>query len=539
MSSDENREREPQATPAEPAAGHAQPETAGPSQAAGTPVTPDVTEVIPAASAAEAISPAEPQAVTPEQLAEAVRHQAERSETLRGDLGPGASEAPAEVARETSPEAPAPDATAVIPPISPVETVPQPGAWVQPPVSPAPAQPGPFGQHGTPGQHGTQTGQFPAVSGPYNQGGPYFPGNPVPPAFQAPKKKSALPKILAGTAAALIIALTAGTVGGVVGFALGDGDVRSPISTSSGRAVTNEESFAGVVDKVQAAVVGVKTPTGSGSGVVFNSSGYILTNNHVIDGAGGQINVTFNDGKTVPAKLVGADASNDLAVLKVDNTDNLTALQFADSDAIKVGDPVLAVGNPLGLEGTVTGGIISAKDRTITEGGGQNSPFERPKQGNRLSGLLQTDAAINSGNSGGALVDAAGRLVGINTAIATSGDSKGNIGVGFAIPSNKAKKVAEQLMKGGKVATPYAGVKVVDSDKGGALVQSVEAGGPAASAGLAQGDVITQVNGKSIKGSAELISRIQSAAPGDKLTLTVDREGKQQTVTITIGEKPN
>ncbi|MBG6140952.1 S1C family serine protease [Longispora fulva] len=494
-------------------------------------------QAAPGEAAAVPAAPTEALAVTPEQLADAVRAQAERSEALRGDLEQGAYTAPTEVARETNlgPAAASHGAPAAAP--TPGHT---PG-W-----SPATQTTGQYPTSGhpqpvfvpAPGQPGAPQ----PLSGPGGPAGPpYYPGGHPMPAFaQQPtprKKMGTLPKVLIGTAAALVLAVTAGTVGGVVGFALGDSNSGSSVvQTSTGRAVTNGGTLADVANQALKSVVGVKTATGEGSGVVFNKDGYIVTNNHVIAGARGQIQVTLPDGKTVPATLVGTDPTNDLAVLKIDGVDGLEPILFADSSAVKVGDDVLAIGNPLGLDGTVTKGILSARDRTIDEG----SDTQSQSQGNRLSGLLQTDAAINPGNSGGALTDAAGRLIGINTAIATGGSgSKGNIGVGFAIPSNKVKSVVEQLMKGGKVGHPYIGVRVLNSTtQAGAVVDSTDPNSPAAQAGLAKGDLITGVNGKPVKNQDELISAIQSGNPGDKLTLTVVRDGKTVTVPVTVGSSP-
>ncbi|WP_412542097.1 trypsin-like peptidase domain-containing protein [Longispora sp. K20-0274] len=497
-------------------------------------VTESATEAVPAAVASTEVLPAaaastDALAVTPEQLADAVRAQAERSEALRGDLEQGAYTAPTEVARETNlGQAPAG--------WTPAHQGAAQHTQPQPVFVPAPDQPGgPAPLSGSAGPAGLGGPNGPGTPG----GPPFYPGGHPMPAFQpqpTPRKKmGTLPKVLIGTAAALVISITAGTVGGVVGFALGDNNSGSSVvQTSTGRAVTNGGTLADVAEMAQKSVVGVKTATGEGSGVVFDKDGYIVTNNHVIAGARGQVQVTLPDGKTVPATLVGTDPTNDLAVLKIDGVDGLQPIVFADSSAVKIGDDVLAIGNPLGLDGTVTKGILSARNRTIDEGS------ETQSSGNRLSGLLQTDAAINPGNSGGALTDAAGHLIGINTAIATGGSgSKGNIGVGFAIASNKVKSVVEQLMKGGKVGHPYIGVRVVNSTtQAGAVVDSTEANSPAAQAGLVKGDLVTGVNGKPVKNQEELVSAIQAGKPGDKLTLTVVRDGKTVTVPVTVGESP-
>ena len=270
---------------------------------------------------------------------------------------------------------------------------------------------------------------------------------------------------------------------------------------------------------------------GMGSGIIVSDEGYILTNHHVIDGAE-EIRVELNDRRTYPARLVGSDAPSDLAVLKVEER-NLPALAMGDSDAARVGDVVLAIGNPLGLEQTVTAGIISAKGRSTGLSDGSFEDF------------LQTDAPINQGNSGGALVSAAGELVGINSQILSP--TGGNIGIGFAIPANMAKSVMEQLIRNGKVRRGSLGVTIqpVTSDIAaslglqdvrGALVNSVSTGSPAERAGLRQGDVITAFNGAPIADTNSLRNAVAGTQPGAEVSLTVRREGREQQLRATLGE---
>jgi len=271
---------------------------------------------------------------------------------------------------------------------------------------------------------------------------------------------------------------------------------------------------------------------GLGSGVIVRSDGTILTNYHVVDGAQ-QIKVDLPDKRTLDAKVVGTDKPSDLAVLKV-KASNLPVLPLGDSDKVRVGDVVLAVGNPLGLEQTVTAGIISAKGRST--GLSDGSSFED---------FLQTDAPINQGNSGGALVNTNGELVGINSQILSP--SGGNIGIGFAIPSNMAKSVMEQLLKTGKVERGQLGVGIqkVTSDIAaslglqnvqGVIVNSVLPNSPADRAGLRQGDIITAFNGSRVVDSNELRNRVASTAPGTVVTLTVLRDGREQQLRATLGE---
>jgi putative serine protease PepD len=227
-------------------------------------------------------------------------------------------------------------------------------------------------------------------------------------------------------------------------------------------------------------------------------------------------------------------------VVKAQGVSGLTAAKFGDSNALQVGDTVLAIGSPLGLQGSVSLGIVSALNRTIQEGGSpQQSPFGTQQQQatTNIAGAVQTDAAINPGNSGGALVNTLGEVVGINTAIATSSGSDGNIGVGFAIPSNRVNEVAQALMKGQKVSHPYIGVGVGTADgNAGATVTSVVGSSPAEKAGLKQGDVIVKAGDKDIHNGDDLLNVVQSSKVGDKLQLTVSRGGSTQSVTVTVGE---
>lgn len=270
---------------------------------------------------------------------------------------------------------------------------------------------------------------------------------------------------------------------------------------------------------------------GLGSGVIVSTEGYILTNHHVIDGAQ-QIEVELREQRTVDAKLVGSDAPSDLAVLKIEQA-GLSALALADSDKVQVGDVVLAIGNPLGIGQTVTMGIISAKSRRT---GLSNGSFED---------FLQTDAPINRGNSGGALVDSSGNLVGINSQILSP--SGGSIGIGFAIPSNMARDVLDQLIKNGKVRRGHLGIVVQPvtddiasslrlSSPRGVIVSQVKRGSPAERAGLKQGDVILALNGNAVSDPNSFRNDIAGTAPGQTVTLRIWREGNEQELRPTLGE---
>ena len=274
---------------------------------------------------------------------------------------------------------------------------------------------------------------------------------------------------------------------------------------------------------------------GLGSGVVVRPDGYILTNNHVVDGAD-QVTVDLSDGRSLKAKVVGTDEPSDLAVLKIEGT-NLATLALGDSDAVRVGDVVLAVGNPLGVGQTVTMGIVSAKGRAT--GGAGDGSFED---------FIQTDAPINRGNSGGALVSTNGQLIGINSQILSP--SGGSIGIGFAIPANMARNVMTQLIDNGQVRRGMLGVTIqpVTSDIArslgleqvrGALVNTVTPGSPAERAGVRRGDVITAINGQAVQDGNELRNEVAQMLPGTNARLTVVREGKEQTLGVTLAELKN
>jgi serine protease Do len=272
---------------------------------------------------------------------------------------------------------------------------------------------------------------------------------------------------------------------------------------------------------------------GVGSGVIVNSDGTILTNNHVIEGAD-KIRIELNDNRTFDAKVVGTDPLSDLAVVKIE-AQNLPFLNLGDSDKVRVGDIILAIGNPLGIGQTVTAGIISAKGRRTGISDGSFEDF------------LQIDAPINRGNSGGALVNLSGELIGINSQILAAPGSGGNIGIGFSIPSNMAKSVMEQLVKDGKVRRGMLGVNIKNLDEEmrdafglkeskGVLVDNVKAGSAAEKAGLRRGDVITAINGERVEDSNTLRNRIAGTAPGTEISLTVMRDGGEQQFRATLEE---
>lgn len=333
-------------------------------------------------------------------------------------------------------------------------------------------------------------------------------------------KKRSLP-----TATLVVLALVAGLLGGLLGGDATKGFISAGVNLVSSTSTIERapDSIAGIAARVLPSVVSIETTTSNGgatgSGFVIDANGYLLTNNHVVADAL-TIKVLLNDGREFTARILGRDQSYDLAVLKIETT-GLKALQFGDSDKVQVGDAVIAIGSPLGLSGTVTQGIISAKNRPVTAGDNSNSTS--------FISALQTDAAINPGNSGGPLVDATGAVIGINSAIASLGTSlgsqAGSIGLGFAIPINQARKTADQLIKNGKATYPVIGVAVDMNYSGdGALIAksatAILAGGPAAKAGLRAGDLITAIDNLKIHTPEELIVEIRTHSVGDEVTIT-------------------
>jgi putative serine protease PepD len=372
------------------------------------------------------------------------------------------------------------------------------------------------------------------------------------------------PSWLAPAAAAGAAALIFGGVGVGIGTALDhdSGNSRSdsgftvagsPVSATD----TNPRSFAAIAAKTLPSVVSINvhgsSQSDTGSGVVLRSDGYVLTNNHVVAAAadGGSVSVVFNDGSNAAARIVGTDQEDDLAVIKVAKT-GLTAATLGASSAVRVGDSVLAVGSPLGLTGTVTAGIVSALNRpvdTTSDQQQQTDPFGFNQQQQQQSATttvisaIQTDAAINPGNSGGPLLNAAGQVIGINSAIASTGSisgQAGNIGVGFAIPIDQARIIAGELIKNGKASHPLMGVVLADAtDNNGndlARVQSTTASGPAAKAGIKVGDVIVAVAGQRTAGADAVIAAIRAHQPGQRVTVTVQRQGSQHTLTVTLAD---
>ncbi|MEU8048328.1 MULTISPECIES: S1C family serine protease [Micromonospora] len=343
----------------------------------------------------------------------------------------------------------------------------------------------------------------------------------------------------------LITALLAGTLGGALGyaFAVRGGAAGGPVlgagsAEAPALAQRKPESLAGVAQRVLPSVVTVRVAslggTSEGSGFIVSADGYVITNDHVVAGGTGKASVVFNDGSTAAASVVGQDPESDIAVIKVASATNLRPVEFGDSDALAVGDPVLAIGSPLSLANTVTAGIVSALDRTMQAGD--------PGGPTRYYAAIQTDAAVNHGNSGGPLVDSAGRVIGVNSTIKSlvaDGQEAGNIGLAFAIPINQAKRVTQDIIGTGKARRTVIGAQVggtgaASGGTGGVRLASVEPSGPAAGAGLRAGDVILRLAGRPMSDPTDLIALVRKFAPGSVVTVEYRRGSSRQNASVTL-----
>lgn len=429
----------------------------------------------------------------------------------------------------------------------------QPGTGAAAPEQPAGQQPVTPPSAVFPGQPASPPpgpGSFPPPYGttpPYDTQGFTAPPSAPSAMTAAPRKKSAGTKV----AGLVAVALAAAAVGGFGGVAattyFGDtGSTSGAVSSTVVQADPTQTNWTEVAAAAESAVVAIQVegPSGSGqgSGVVIDAQGHIVTNNHVISGSGQARLTVIMSGRTYRATVVGTDPSTDLAVIKlVDPPQELHVITFGDESALRVGDPVMAIGNPLGLDGTVTTGIVSALDRPVTTRAVDANANVGAQNDLVVTAAIQTNAAINPGNSGGALLNAAGELVGITSSIATlsqsaDGSTGGSIGIGFAIPADQVRYVADQLIADGTAQHPQIGITATDSQEQGRLgsqIASITAGSPAEQAGLRVGDLVTAVNGRNVTSMQSLVALIRGQRVGEPLTLTVVRDSREQEVEVT------
>ncbi|MEU1918472.1 trypsin-like peptidase domain-containing protein [Streptomyces massasporeus] len=559
---DEDGDYELRRPEAVPAAASTVPGEAPAEAAASVPAAREAEQDVPVASAAPSASPAAPAEGAPKPLhdpdpystppygepgpwapAPPVQHPATAATPTTPVQGVAIPGQPAVSGTPTMPGTPAVSGTPAVPAEMPPPGAPAPlpaaPVYAEPPAPPAPA-PDPWQRY--------DPWAAPAAAGGH---GPLQQNGAAVLSTEQRRKRGKKSLVLG----AVLLALVSGGFGGVVGTYLerngGVGTVELP-QAGKEAATRDADSVAGIAGRALPSVVTLHVSgsgeQGTGTGFVLDTRGHILTNNHVVQpgGSGGEITVTFNGGQTAQAEVVGRDSGYDLAVVKVKGVGGLTPLPLGNSDNVQVGDPVVAIGAPFDLAGTVTSGIISAKQRPITAGGEKGD-------GSDVSYVdaLQTDAPINPGNSGGPLLDARARVIGINSAIrsADSGSTQdssrsGSIGLGFAIPINQGKRVAEELINTGKATHPVIGITLdMDYSGDGARVATeggeggapVTPGGPGAKAGIKSGDVVTEVDGQRVHSGEELIVKTRAHRPGDRLELTVERGGKERKVSLVLG----
>lgn len=407
--------------------------------------------------------------------------------------------------------------------------------------------PAAYGAYGTPSagaqSYGTaQYGMPPYGAGPQST----TPSSIYPQPPQRPGRRSGSGKAV--IVAAVVALLAGGVAGGVGGYLVAS--EQSPVTSATENSLDQprparqtgnapDGSVEAVAQKVTPSVVQIEVASadgaGEGSGFVLTDNGYVLTNNHVVEPAAdgnGAIRVAFEDGRRVEASVVGRDPTTDIAVVKADGVSGLQPVELGRSDDLDVGEQVVAIGSPFQLSGTVTSGIVSALHRPVRAGGSSGDLAS-------VMDAIQTDAAINPGNSGGPLVDMSGRVIGINSAIYSpggglSGSRAGNVGIGFAIPIDQARRTADEIIKTGKATQTYIGALVSDARDRGATIREVQSDGPAAKSGLKKGDVVIKVGDRIIADADELVAAIRTRAPGEEVTFTL---ANNETITVTLGAK--
>ncbi|OXM51916.1 S1C family serine protease [Amycolatopsis alba] len=395
-------------------------------------------------------------------------------------------------------------------------------------------------------QHQAQQAQSPYTQGHQIPGQPFT--QPGPSVYAVPQQrqaqKSTSGKLLAGVAAIALV--VGGVAGGTVGFLTGDASGGSSVNALDAPKPAQQTgnlpagSVESVAQKLSPSVVELqvsgRSGAGEGSGFVLSTDGYVLTNNHVVEvaAAGGQIQAVFQDGKKGTATVVGRDPTTDIAVVKVSGVSGLTPVELGRSDDLRVGQPVVAIGSPFELAGTVTSGIVSALNRPVSAGGGGDQTT--------VMSAVQTDAAINPGNSGGPLANMAGQVIGINSAIYSpksaqgqGGESGGNVGIGFAIPIDQARRTADDIINTGQATQTFIGARVQTAPTGGAQLGEISPGSPAEKAGLKSGDVVTKLDDRAIPNADALVAEIRTRAPNDKVKFTLSGD---KVVEVTLGGQP-
>ncbi|MFD3684691.1 S1C family serine protease, partial [Nocardiopsis sp. NPDC058631] len=404
---------------------------------------------------------------------------------------------------------------------------------------------GPLGPNG-PGGPAAPGGPGGPGRPPYGDGGAYVGGGHGQPPYGAavpgavpPGGKRRGGRVVAIAAAtALVTSLVVGPATALGTAYLFPNGLGSPVSSLTGEqgGTATEGAVGEVAESVLPSVVSIQTANGGGSGVVISSDGQILTNAHVVAASeGGALEVLFNDGTSAPAEVLGADTVSDIAVIQVEGRNDLEPATLGDSEQIGVGADVVAIGSPLGLSGTVTTGVVSALNRPVNTGATESGNG----QTSTVINAIQTDAAINPGNSGGPLVNMASEVIGVNTAIAGVSQESGSVGLGFAIPINQARPIAEQLVESGSASYPAIEATITNSRSGGAEIVEVTDGGAAEEAGLRAGDVVVSVDGETVTTPDQLIAEIRSRRPGDEVTFGVvsGGNGSPEDVAVTLGEQ--
>jgi len=376
---------------------------------------------------------------------------------------------------------------------------------------------------------GPPTRTYSPPTPPHPRSGAPRPTEPPAPPPAAGGRPPWLAAVGGGTVSAAVVAAVLLGTGLAGGADSPSATAAAPPAATAGGTSARGDLVRSVYAAASPSVVSVRTDSGSGTGFLVDRDGTIVTNAHVV-GQASRVRVRFeDDGELHAARVLGVDASTDLAAIRVDASaaQGVRPLALADSDSVQVGDPAVAIGYPLGLDRTATAGIVSGLEREI-----------RSPNGFSIDKVIQTDAPINPGNSGGPLLNSSGQVIGVNSQIATAGGSQGNVGIGFAVPANTVREVLPQLERGAAPEHAYLGVSTTAAPGGGAEVAEATPGGPAARAGLTAGDVVTAIDGEPIADPDDVARAIEDHEPGDTVTVTLRRGGAEREVEVTLGQRP-